>query len=174
MAAPNVPAPMRRFLIRFPIFLGTGLGLLQIPTVTATVGALAVWQVAVCATLIRMLGGHAGVAGALLQSPSGFMVRVENGCDGVNVTILLWAAVLSYPAPWMLKAKGLAAGTGALHALNLARIISLFYLGQYSREWFEFAHLYLWEGLIVLDTLAIFWLWAAHARKSDRFLDAPA
>ena len=40
------------------------------------------------------------------------------------------------------------------------------YLGQYNRNWFDFAHFYLWEGLIVLDTLAIFWLWAVVVRRS--------
>lgn len=38
--------------------------------------------------------------------------------------------------------------------------------------WFDFAHAYLWESLLVLDTMVIFWLWvnrvaqhraAAHA-----------
>jgi hypothetical protein len=25
--------------------------------------------------------------------------------------------------------------------------------------WFEFAHAYLWESLLMLDTMVIFWLW---------------
>ena len=45
-------------------------------------------------------------------------------------------------------------------------MISLYYLGQYNRDWFDFAHMYLWESLIVLDTLAVFWIWASVVRKS--------
>ena len=58
--------------------------------------------------------------------------------------------------------------------MNLLRIISLFYLGQYNRNWFDFAHFYLWEGLIVLDTLAIFWLWAVVVRRSGPERNAAA
>jgi len=39
-------------------------------------------------------------------------------------------------------------------------------VGQYNRDWFEFAHLYLWESLMMLDTLVIFWTWAYFVRKS--------
>jgi hypothetical protein len=46
------------------------------------------------------------------------------------------------------------------------RFISLYYLGQYSRSWFDFAHLYLWESLIVLDTMVVFWLWTRLVFRS--------
>jgi hypothetical protein len=39
------------------------------------------------------------------------------------------------------------------------RIISLFYLLQWNKEWFEWAHLYIWQALIILDALIIFILW---------------
>ena len=47
----------------------------------------------------------------------------------------------------------------------LARFISLFYLGQYSMTWFDFAHAYLWESLLVLDTMVVFWVWVKRARS---------
>ena len=79
--------------------------------------------------------------------------------NAINVTILLWSAVLAFPAPWKMKAFGLAVGTVVVQALNIVRFISLFYLGQYSMAWFDFAHAYLWESLLVLDTMVVFWLW---------------
>lgn len=167
MAVPPAPAPMRRFLIGFPICLVVGYALMQVPAFTDQIAVLTGSLVTVCSALIRLCGGHAVADGRILQSPAGFSVLVANGCDGVNVTILLWAAILSYPAPWRLKWRGLAAGTVALHGINLLRIISLFYLGQYDPAWFEFAHLYLWESLIVLDTLAIFWYWATRVRQAE-------
>ena len=39
------------------------------------------------------------------------------------------------------------------------RIISLFYLGQWNRTWFDWFHLYLWQALIVLDALVAFLVW---------------
>lgn len=167
MAVRDPKAQMRRFLILFPICLLAGFGLLEVPVVASGVAAFTVWLVTLSGGLIHLFGGKALVSGAVLMSPTaGFAVKVENGCNAVNVTILLWAAILTYPAPWLTRLKGLAAGTLALHLVNLARIITLYYLGQYDRNWFDFAHYYVWESLIVLDTLAIFWIWAALARRA--------
>jgi exosortase/archaeosortase family protein len=47
----------------------------------------------------------------------------------------------------------------AIQALNLVRIVSLFYLVQWSARAFEFAHLYLWQALIMLDVLLAWLLW---------------
>jgi exosortase H (IPTLxxWG-CTERM-specific) len=82
------------------------------------------------------------------------------------VTLMLWAAMLAFPSPWIQKLKGLAAGTVAIHLLNLVRIISLFYLGQYNTGWFDFAHLYIWESLIMLGTMVIFSLWVQQLRRN--------
>jgi exosortase H (IPTLxxWG-CTERM-specific) len=159
-------AQMRRFVWLFPMCLLVGFGLLQVPPVAATVNRFTVALVSVSAAVIHLFGGNAIVVGVLLQSPVGFAVRVENGCNAINVTILLWAAILTYPAAWLRKFQGLAAGALVLHTVNLLRIISLYYLGQYSQAWFNFAHFYVWESLIVLDTLVIFWLWAVFVRKA--------
>ncbi len=162
-----LPSPRVRFLVLFPLTLAAGFALLQFPAIDAAVARFTAGLVAATALLIHICGGKAHVAGSLLINPaSGFSVQVENGCNAVNVTILLWSAILVYPAPWLQKLKGLALGSLALHALNLLRIITLYYLGQYNRAWFDFAHLYLWESLIVLDTLAIFWFWATLVRRA--------
>jgi exosortase H (IPTLxxWG-CTERM-specific) len=168
-------AQMRRFLLLFPICLLAGFGLLEVQPVAQAVAAFTTSLVSVSGGLIHMFGGKVVITGAVLLSPvDGFGVRVENGCNAVNVTILLWAAILTYPAPWIDKLKGLAVGSLALHSVNLLRIITLYYLGQYNKTWFDFAHYYLWESLIVLDTLVIFWLWASLVRRWGRRRHAAA
>ena len=57
------------------------------------------------------------------------------------------------------------AGSLAIHAVNLLRIASLFYLGQHAPAMFEFAHLYVWEGVIMLVTLVIFWTWVQRTYR---------
>jgi len=53
-----------------------------------------------------------------------------------------------------------------VQAVNVLRIVSLFYLGQWNMQWFEFAHLYLWQALIMLDVLVVWLLWVRYlARK---------
>jgi exosortase H (IPTLxxWG-CTERM-specific) len=175
MAARDPKAQMRRFLILFPVFLLVGFGLLEVPPVARCIAAFTQSLVTVSGGLIHFFGGQAIVTGPVLLNPKdGFGVKVANGCNAINVTILLWAAILTYPAPWLDRLKGLAVGSLALHAVNLLRIITLFYIGQYDRDWFDFAHYYLWESLIVLDTLVIFWFWATLVRRSLRRRHAAA
>ena len=158
---------MTRFAVLFPVWLLAGFGLLFAPFMRPAIDRGTAWLVVASAFLVRLLGGHASAQSDVLLNPaSGFSIRVLDTCNASNVTVLLWAAILAFPAPWTAKGKGLATGTAAIHVLNLLRIISLFYLGQVSEKWFEIAHLYVWESLIVLFTLVIFWFWVQHTYHS--------
>lgn len=97
---------------------------------------------------------------------SGFGVSIEAGCNGVEAMIVLVAAVLGFPAPWRRKLTGMIIGFLAIQAMNLLRIISLFYLGQWSKTAFQWGHLYVWQALIMLDVLIVFLVWL-------RFLPRP-
>lgn len=116
--------------------------------------------------VIQLCGGHAVRDGAILRSPGGFAVEMRDGCNAVNVTILLWSAILAFPASWKMKALGLLAGSAIIQVVNVFRFITLFYLGQYSMTWFDFAHSYLWETLIMLDTMVVFWFWVTRVLRT--------
>jgi len=158
--APPRQNRMVRFLVLFPIFLTVGFCALLIPFLHPAVTAFTRGLVEVSAMVIRLFGGHAAAQQVILRNPSnGFAMEVLDGCNGDDVVVLLWAAILAYPASWSQKGKGLLAGTATIYVINFLRIISLFYLGQYNRQWFDFAHLYVWESVFVLLTLTIFWMW---------------
>lgn len=95
----------------------------------------------------------------LRNAETGAAVAIQPGCNGVEAMIALTAAILAFPSPWRHKLAGLLAGFLAIQALNLVRIISLFYLLQWNQTWFEWAHLYLWQALIILDAMIVFILW---------------
>ena len=71
----------------------------------------------------------------------------------------MFAAIFAFPAPLKNKFLGFVAGFFAIQALNLVRIISLFYLGQWNQVAFEWFHLYLWQALIILDALVVWLVW---------------
>jgi len=98
-------------------------------------------------------------ANVIRDSTSGFGVRIERGCNGVEALIILFAAIFAFPAPLRNKLLGFAVGFFAIQALNLVRIISLFYLGQWNQVAFEWFHLYLWQALIILDALVVWLVW---------------
>lgn len=101
----------------------------------------------------------------LLNGRTGEGVIIEAGCNGVEACIILIAALLAYPASWRTRLVGLAIGLVAVQAVNLLRIISLFYLAQWSKPVFEFAHLYLWQALIMLDVVVVWLLWMRWATR---------
>jgi exosortase H (IPTLxxWG-CTERM-specific) len=117
--------------------------------------------VAVASTsLIRLFDPAVVVNGPTIASASnGFAVTILAGCNGVEAMIVLLAGMLAYPAPWKHRIAGLVAGTVAIQALNLVRIASLFYIGQWNREVFEWVHLYVWPVLIMIDALVVWLVW---------------
>ena len=114
----------------------------------------------ISADLIKVFDSQVIAHGKILQSArNGFAVSIEAGCNGVEATIVLVSAILAFPASWKRKLIGLAIGVVAVQGLNIVRVISLFYLGQWSLDVFEWAHLYVWQALIMLDVLIVWLLW---------------
>jgi exosortase H (IPTLxxWG-CTERM-specific) len=106
--------------------------------------------------------------GKVLQNTvTGQGVAVEAGCNGVEACLILAAAVLAYPASWRLRFWGLLLGFLAVQCVNVLRVISLFYLVGVNTELFKFAHLYLWQALIMLDVLVVWLLWIRQVAKSE-------
>ena len=60
------------------------------------------------------------------------------------------------------------AGIVAVQGLNVVRVISLFYLGQWNMQVFEWAHLYVWQVLIMLDVLVVWLVWVRLLPQGGR------
>ena len=164
--------PVRFALIFFCCFV-LGIAVLLIPPVHRVDLQFTQGLVALSHKIITICGGHAARQGAILRSPGGFAVEMRDGCNAVNVTILLCSAVFAFPAAWHMKALGILGGAAIIQVVNLCRFITLFYLGQYSMPWFDFAHAYVWESLILLDTMVVFWYWAIQVLRSDPVSTTP-
>ncbi len=120
------------------------------------------------AKLVQAFDSHVTAYANVIQNTSnGFGVAILPGCNGVEACIILAAAMLAFPAPWRAKLAGFAIGIVAVQAVNVLRIVSLFYLGQWNMRWFEFAHLYLWQALIMLDVLVVWLMWVRYLARRD-------
>lgn len=114
----------------------------------------------VSAFLVQLFDSTATSEGIIIRSLSnGAAVAIQPGCNGIEAMICLTAAILAYPATWSERLIGLLIGYLAIQAMNIVRIISLFYLLQWNEQWFEWFHLYVWQALIFLDVLIVFVLW---------------
>jgi exosortase H (IPTLxxWG-CTERM-specific) len=162
-----------RFAAVFAACFLLGVAILLIPPVHDLVTRFSTLLVFLSHDLIRFCGGSSVVQGPVLRAPAnGFAIEMMDGCNAVNVTLLLWSAVIAFPAGWRRKLVGIVAGGVVLQGLNLIRFISLFYLGQFNKSWFDFAHVYLWESLLVLDAMVFYWIWLGRAGRPGTVTDA--
>jgi len=130
---------------------------------------------AVSTSIVTVFDPNVVATGKVMRSTgNGFAVSIEAGCNGVEATIVLLAAMLAFPAPWKHKWIGLAIGIVAVQGLNVIRVISLFYLGQWRHDVFEWAHLYVWQALIMLDVLIVWLIWVRRAPRSEDARSPPA
>ncbi len=110
--------------------------------------------------IVQLFDAQTIVQGVVLRdSQSGFAVSIQPGCNGIEAIIVLIAAITAYPAPIKAKIAGIVFGFIAIQSLNVIRIISLFYLGQWNTTAFEWAHQYVWQALIMLDVLLVYIIW---------------
>jgi len=120
---------------------------------TSMIADISVW-------IVQSFDDNVMATGNVLRDKvSGFGVRIERGCNGLEAVIILFAAIFAFPAPFKNKLIGFVAGFFAIQLLNLVRIISLYYLGQWNYTAFEWFHLYLWQALIILDALVVWLIW---------------
>jgi exosortase H (IPTLxxWG-CTERM-specific) len=156
-----VTALMLRFFIIFSVLL---IGLFTIEILqpaekyviipfTSLVADISVWMVQVFDENVIATGN------VIRDKVSGFGVRIERGCNGLEAVIILFSAIFAFPAPLKNKLIGFVAGFFAIQILNLVRIISLYYLGQWNYAAFEWFHLYLWQALIILDAMVVWLIW---------------
>ena len=167
---------MIRFFVVFLLLLGVLFGLELTPW--AQQWFVEPWTArlaTILTSLVTLFDGSVHASGNVISSAkSGFAVSIEAGCNGVEATIVLLAAILAFPAPWKHKLAGLAVGIVAVQGLNVVRVISLFYLGQWNRDVFEWAHLYVWQALIMLDVLVVWLVWVRTLPALPRGGDPPA
>lgn len=120
-----------------------------------------------CALLIAPFDDEVLHYGRVLQHQgSNFAVSIEAGCNGVEATIVLIAAVVAFPGAWRHRLVAIILGFFAIQIMNIARIISLFYLGQWNLDIFSWTHLYLWPVLIMLDVMVVFLLYLRFLGRS--------
>ena len=149
---------MARFLLLFGGVLGGLFAIEMLKPVQEAViqpftGLLAALSTAIILPFDDTVIAHDRI---LRDSTTGFAVSIEAGCNGVEAAIVLIAGVVAFPASVKHKIMAILAGFLFVQALNIVRIISLFYLGQWNHTVFEWFHLYLWPVLIMLDVLVVF------------------
>lgn len=166
MTGRRSPTPARYLLLfvavqglLFPLTVIEPTRSLFIVPFTAAIARLSAW-------VMELLDPTVQASGAIIRNArTGFGVQIEAGCNGVEPTIILAAAILAFPSALLEKALGILVGLVLIQLLNLIRIVSLYYLGQWNQVAFEWAHSYVWQALIMVDAIVIWLFWLRWVRR---------
>jgi exosortase family protein XrtM len=112
--------------------------------------------------ILNAFGQGTHVTEVTIQSP-GFAIAIRRGCDAVEPTWLLCAAILAFPGSFKRKLTGMLAGMVILQLLNLVRIVTLYWIGSHFPAFFPSAHLEIWPAVFIIVAILCFVGWKEWA-----------
>jgi len=160
--------PVLRFV------LGFGLGYLVLnwflsgsgpaPFLNDAIDGLTRIQTAAAERILRFFGEDVTRTGDVLRGPS-FSCAVGDGCSGMSAITLVIAGLLSFPAPVRRKVLGFVVLVPAVLIVNILRIAGLFWTGVHAPAVFNLAHVYIGQVVVIVVTLALWWLWISWSSR---------
>ena len=87
--------------------------------------------------------------GPILRVVGGSGVWVTRDCSALNFTWFLCAAVLAYPAPWMKRLLMTILAMLLVQAVNVLRLVTLYFVQKWSPQNFDLIHLDVWPIIFV-------------------------
>ena len=155
--------PRVRFIITFLILLALFEFALLIDAVDRNAVVPFTESIAtVSGAIIRVVRPDARVRGTTISAPC-FAVDIRNGCNGLEATLFVVAAVLAFPASWMKRLIGAVIGTALIQLANLVRVVTLFLIGCRHRALFETFHLAIWQTAIFALAVGFFIIWSRRS-----------
>ncbi len=117
---------------------------------------------AVSGSILGMSERNVHVQGTVISSPC-FAVDIQNGCNGLEATFFVAAAVLAFPATWKMRALGFVTGTLIIQFANLMRVVTLFLIGCHRPALFEVFHIAVWQTTIFALAIGFFIVWSRRS-----------
>ena len=114
--------------------------------------------------VLNWLGQDSHVSEITIRSAA-FGITVRRGCDAIEPSWFFCAALLAFPAPVGSKVAGILAGTLLLQALNLLRIVSLYFIGRHYPGVFGVAHLEIWPVVFIVAAMLLWVGWIAWTKR---------
>lgn len=107
---------------------------------------------------------RAGGDGAVKDTSLTFPFILIPECGAIEIMAIFLAAVLAFPTLWRKRLIGLAAGLPVMYGVNILRLTVLAIIGAVdtSREWFNFAHEYVWQAIYIIFVVAVWLLWVEY------------
>jgi archaeosortase B (VPXXXP-CTERM-specific) len=94
-----------------------------------------------------------------IVSSKQFAFQIVDLCTAVMPMMIFAAGILAFPSRIIAKTYGLVLGLIAIFLINQVRLLSLFFIGIYAPNFFDAAHLLVWQSLMILLALGLWLLW---------------
>jgi exosortase H (IPTLxxWG-CTERM-specific) len=150
--------PVWRFGLKFGMLMGAYYLLVLTPFCDAWLYSYLRANAWLASGMLNLLGQDSHLSEITIRSAH-FAITVRRGCDAIEPSWFFCAALLAFPAPWRRKLAGIVAGTLALQALNLLRIVSLYFIGLHYPAGFGPAHVEIWPVLFILAAISLWVGW---------------
>ena len=75
------------------------------------------------------------------------------------------AALVAFPSRLAHKSLGVLIGVLGLSLVNLARTVSLYYVGAFYPDLLDLSHLVVWQSLMIVFAILLWLLWARGAAR---------
>ena len=112
------------------------------------------------AAIINVLMPDANVTAADgVVGGQGAYVRIAIGCEGLDVMLMIAAALLVTPMAPRRKALGVLYGVSLMFSLNLVRIAALWYCARDYPSYFEAAHVTVGQTVMIVVGASFYGLW---------------
>jgi len=94
-----------------------------------------------------------------IMKDSRVALSVFEGCNSINVMIVFVAFLVAYKGSWKNLAWFLPLGLVLIYLANLARVVLLYFVAEYWRQYFYYIHKYLFTAAIYLIVFILWWWW---------------
>lgn len=157
-----------RFVITYLLLMGIFFLLLWVKPIQNIIdvnGFYTIYVVSATAKILGIIGIPCTQQGSIIALPS-IALDVKFGCNGLEAVMIYAIAILAYPADWKRKLIGIVAGFFFLQIVNLLRIVFLAYSGIHFKSIFEYIHIYIAQGIMIVISLGIFFIYLNYVKKS--------
>ncbi len=133
---------------------------------------LTVWVSQQTAFIIGVLGDEVATVVSddapyiLIVQGGKTILRVFEGCNGLNVMIVFGAFLLAFGGPASHRIVFFLAGCVVLHIANLLRVLLLFYTAIHRPIFFYYFHKYFFTAALYAIVFALWFLWIHFKSKT--------
>lgn len=139
-----------------------------------SVDAITQWVSTQSSYLINILLAKQTTSLASLTNPTAQIVengnsvlRIYEGCNGINVVIVFVAFLLSFGGFSRRGSLFILLGVLIIHLANLCRITLLFWVAKNYESYFYYVHKYVFTATLYVIVLGLWWVWAYRIMKAN-------